>query len=344
MFVCFGLLISAGLMAIYSVDYSRHLGIFSKQMMFLIMGLVPFTILWRTNPEVWRRIAPVLYVSNIAILLMVSFVGKSSKGAGRWIEVGSFQFQPSELTKLFIIITLASFFANRQAEIKLPRTFALSFLHVLPSVILIYKQPHLGATIGILAIWLLMSILAEVPWKYLAVVLVMLGSVGVVLKYKPEWLLEPYQLGRFSSDQYQVNEAKKAFGLGGLTGSGFLKGEQKKLGFIPEQHNDFIFSVVGEEGGLVACTFILGLFGTVFLRIWWSIVKANSMYLRLIAGGVLTILAYHTVVNLGMNLQLLPVVGIWLPFMSYGGTALWFCLSVAGLAMAVSRENEQMAF
>lgn len=189
-----------------------------------------------------------------------------------------------------------------------------------------------------------MSILAEVPWKYLAVVLVMLGSVGVVLKYKPEWLLEPYQLGRFSSDQYQVNEAKKAFGLGGLTGSGFLKGEQKKLGFIPEQHNDFIFSVVGEEGGLVACTFILGLFGTVFLRIWWSIVKANSMYLRLIAGGVLTILAYHTVVNLGMNLQLLPVVGIWLPFMSYGGTALWFCLSVAGLAMAVSRENEQMAF
>jgi len=128
--------------------------------------------------------------------------------------------------------------------------------------------------------------------------------------------------------------------VGGVSGAGFGKGDQKHAHFIPEQQNDFIFTVIGEEGGLIGCSFVLIAFGVFLYRIWLIMVQAEDPFHRLVAAGVFGTLAFHTIVNLGMNLQLLPVVGLWLPFMSYGGTAMWLCMaSVAVLLNMRTRER-----
>jgi rod shape determining protein RodA len=132
--------------------------------------------------------------------------------------------------------------------------------------------------------------------------------------------------------------------VGGLAGTGFLKGEQKEGRFIPEQHNDFIFTVVGEEGGLIGATIVLAAFGFFFWRVWLILIRAPDPFYKMVAGGIFAALFFHTFVNLAMLLKLLPVVGLWLPFMSYGGTALWLCLSCVGLLIGIRRRERPGMF
>ncbi|MBL8048890.1 MAG: rod shape-determining protein RodA [Chthonomonas sp.] len=352
------LLLGAGLLSIYSIDHARQIGIFKKQVVLMILGLAPFFVFWRTSLSLWQKHSGKIYLINIALLVLVFLAPKTTKGAGRWVDIGPMQFQPSEFSKLAVILAVAAFYAENRHRVKEFRTFATSFLYLLPTVLLIFKQPHLGATISVLAIWFMISLVAGVPWRTIATV-VLIGIIGIVgiLKFKPELVLKDYQIKRVQTmkdksrgvrdvggSDYQVHEAQKAFANGGVTGSGFLKGEQTRLGFIPEQHNDFVFTVVGEEGGLVGAGLVLSIFGVFFFRVARAIVQATDVYSRLVATGILTILGFHTLVNLGMNIGILPVVGLWLPFLSAGGTAVLLCMGLVGLAMAVSRENERVSF
>jgi rod shape determining protein RodA len=343
-------LISIGLSSLISVGDTKD-GSAQKQITWLVLGIVPFSAFFFIHPRVWERLSNWLYFANLAMLSFVLVVGRSAGGAQRWIEVGGFQFQPSEMSKILVALTLAAFLAKRIDRIHSLSTFALSFLHVLPPLILIYKQPHLGATLSIVVIWLSICIASGVPLKFVSgagVAAILL----VVAAYFIPGAMDDYQRDRidglFHHDEkgisLQTDRAEVAFGAGGLYGVGYGNGEQKRGGFIPKQSTDFIFTVIGEEGGLVGTTLVLCGFGLFFLRAWLIMFRATDEYYKMAAAGILAMLAFHTVANMGMNLKLLPVVGLWLPFMSYGGTAIWLCLCCVGLLLNIRRHERPVLF
>ncbi|HMS53906.1 MAG TPA: FtsW/RodA/SpoVE family cell cycle protein [Fimbriimonadaceae bacterium] len=339
-----------GLMSLFSIEHGGGASQFKKQLVSVAIGVVPFAIFAFVNPEFWKRIANALYCLSVLVLASIFVIGEEIKGARRWIDIGPLQFQPSEIAKLFLILTLATFFINRRDRIDTFSTFALSLLHLALPLALVFKQPHLGASLVLLTIWLSISLAAGVRLRFLVgTVVAALSFLG--LAFTIPGVMSDYQrkrvIGMFVDDTkgntYQPDRAKIAFGVGGLTGTGYLKGQVKPGGFVPEQHNDFIFTVVGEEGGLVGCTLVLAAFGLLFFRLWLIMFRAAEPYYRMIAAGILGLLAFHTIANLGMNVGLLPVVGLWLPLMSSGGTATWLCLALIGLALNVqSRHREQM--
>ncbi len=346
------LLVLYGLMAIYSKSLSIPAdNYFKKQVMWLIIGLVPLFMFWRTDLPVWRKLCGVLYVVNLVLLALVLVKGSTQGGAQRWIQFGPLQFQPSEMAKMVTVLTVSNFYAQRMNEVDRLGTLIRSFLYVLPSMALVFLQPHLGATMVIFLTWLGISILAGVPWRFLVLIAVSLAVLGGSA-YTVPGVLKDYQRARIKAmfvrdakgKDYQTDQAAMAFGVGGVTGSGYLNGDQKSSNRIPEQHNDFIFTVIGEEGGLIACAMVMATFLVLFSRIWLAMVRSDDIYGRMSAMGVLCVLGAHTVANLGMNVQLLPVVGLWLPFLSYGGTALWLCLACLGLALNVSADPQRAQF
>ena len=349
-------------MSLYSIDHgadgSKH---FAKQLLRLGIGLVPFALFFFIRPSFLLRYATPLYILNACLLVLVLVMGSKGGGAQRWINIGPIDFQPSEMSKLMTVITLSAFYANRREDINRLSTFLLSILHVAIPLLLIFKQPHFGASLVILMAWLGVSIAAGLKARYLV------GAVGVAgallgLAFLIPGVLQAYQLERvhamfgsmFGSssqvkqseldERFQITRAQMAFASGGVTGAGYLKGEFKLPGFVPEQHTDFIFTVIGEEGGLVGCTLVLAGFGFFFFRIWRITHTADDPFYRMVSAGIFSVLAFHAIVNLGMNLELLPVVGLWLPFMSYGGTAIWLCLASVALLLNVDRRARPILF
>lgn len=344
-------LLFAGFAALYSQSSTApEAGLFRKQVILTMIGLVPFAIFWRVHPEFWRRVSPVLYFVSVALLALVMVAGSTIGGSQRWINFGFMQFQPSELSKLLLAITLSAYYANRIDQVKRLSVFLVSLLHIVPIAYLVFIQPHLGATLVVITVWLAISIAAGVPWKFI------LGALALGLTLFSFAIVVPgvltaeqkSRLGFVSSqdssdDHYQQQRARLAFGVGGLMGSGYLQGEQKEGRFIPEQENDFIFTVIGEEGGLVGSALVLSAFGFFFFRVWLVAVRAVDPFARMVAVGIFAMLAFHMTVNLAMNLGLGPVVGLWLPFISYGGTAMWLCLACVGLLTGLRRmERERM--
>jgi rod shape determining protein RodA len=353
------LLLVVGFMSLYSEGGGRHdLSSFKKQAINAVIGIIPFSIFAWVNPRFWQRIAVPIYIGNLAMLAAVLLFGKSAKGAARWIDIGPLQFQPSELAKLLIILTLASFYASRTDRIAHPMTFFLGLAHAILPALLIYKQPHLGAFGVILATWFAISLVAQVPLRYLLTfAAAVVGFSAIVWAVPPirNRVLDRYQieriLGLFNLDgedvqgrDWQTYRAAIAFAEGGVTGTGFGNGRQKAGQFIPEQRNDFIFTVVGEEGGLIGSTLVLLLFGFLFYRIFLIMHLATEPFFRMVAGGIFAVLGFHTFVNIAMVLQLLPVVGLWLPFLSHGGTALWLCMACIGLLLNIRRRENPVLF
>jgi rod shape determining protein RodA len=345
-------LLGLGLLSLYSVDaaYPKQ-NFFRNQVMHVLEGLVPFAIFFFVDPRVWRRYANIFYVVNLGLLALVLRFGKTQGGAQRWLSLGHIDFQPSEFAKLFVILTLSSFFIARVDRIRSFSTFALSLVHVAVPMVLVFKQPHLGATLAILVAWIAISIASGVRLRFLAGALLAI-ALALTVAVKVPGILQPYQKDRLSGlfnpqsqgNAYQPERAQIAFGAGGLTGEGLFHGKQKLARYIPEQDNDFIFTVIGEEGGLFGCVLVLGLFGLFFYRIWLHMLQAEDHYFRMITAGIFGVLAFHTIVNLGMVLQLAPVVGLWLPFMSYGGTAMWFCMSCVALLLNMRGRQRPVIF
>jgi len=352
------LLLTFGLLSQFSKAYGTTSKEFQKQVFNVVVGLVPFAIFWLVKPKVWLRMSSLLYLANLALLFLVMRFGVNINGSARWINIGPIQFQPSEAAKILIILTVASFLANRQDQIYKFSTFALSFLHVIVPVFFIVKQPHLGAAVAIMVAWLCICLAANVPWKFVLGMVLCAGLVGVVAFKVPSFGrmigLKEYHLNRVDGYKngaqgakdinFQPERAKMAFGAGQLFGTGFLKGEQKHLNRIPEQSTDYVFTIIGEEGGLVGCALVLATFGFFFYRIWLIMFNATEPFYRMLTAGILGILAFHTIVNIGMVLQLLPVIGLWLPFMSYGGTAMWLCLSCVGLLLNIRSREKPVLF
>ncbi len=338
------LLIGIGLFSIASVDAGRGTAFAPRQMMFAVVGLVVFFVFNRVRLEHLRLLATPLYLLNLALLASVLFAGKTRGMTSRWIDIGPIQFQPSEISKLLLAITLAAYFANRKDRLRDITTYIGAILHIMPILILVYKQPHFGATMALLVMGLVACVSAGVPSKYFPITIGLIAALGAVIWFTPS-LMPDYQRGRIESkfqslvhgqtdprgSGYQQDQAMLAIGSGGATGSGFFRGDQKAAGVIPEQHNDFIFSVIGEEGGFFGSVLVLAIFGVFFYFVWRRVYESQTIMGRVIAASLFAVLAFHTVVNLAMVLGLGPVVGLWLPFVSYGGTALWMCMGAVGL-------------
>jgi rod shape determining protein RodA len=336
-----------GLLALYSESAGREgATAFQRHVVRLGVGTVPFLVFLLVPPAFWRRISWLLYSLNLALLSLVLVAGSRAGGAQRWLQIGPLEFQPSEMSKLLTVLTLAAYFANSPDRARSLGGFSISFLHILPPMALVFLQPHLGGALVLFVMWLAVCVYAGVRWRYLVVALVLLvGALGSALSVPG--LLREYHKDRvkalFVDDSqgkdYQQMRAGIAFGAGGLVGVGFLRGEQKAGRFIPEQHTDFVSTIIGEEAGLVGMSLLLGAFALYFFRGWLIAYRAATLYARLLAVGVLSVLSFHMVVNLGMNLQILPVVGLWLPFLSYGGTALWLALASTGLLLRLGTET-----
>ena len=349
------LLLVVGLMSLYSKCSGTNLLWYRKQLLNVGIGIVPLAVFALVHPKFWQRCSKVLYGVSLSLLFFVLVHGHHAKGAGRWIQIGPIDFQPSEMAKILTIITLSTFYAFRQDRIQKPSTFFYGLLHAMIPTILIFKQPHLGGAMVMFTMWLVVSLIAGIPVRSIAITLgLALSLIGLGLLAPSTGLIKPYQVERLKSllginhdsksDLYQVEQAEIALGVGGVVGTGFGLGEQKANNFIPEQSNDFIFTVIGEEGGLIGCTLVLAIYGFFFYRVWLTIVQSSEPYYKMLAAGVFAILAFHTVINTAMILQLFPVVGIWLPFISYGGSAIWLCMACVGLLIGIRRRERPILF
>jgi rod shape determining protein RodA len=326
------------------VDQARNL-IVSVGVMLIVSRIPPK---WLEKSAIW------IYTIGIALLLAVAAFGLIKKGARRWVDVG-IVIQPSEIMKIAMPMMLAWYFQRREGVLKTWDYGVAALLLILP-VALIGRQPDLGTALLVMASGLYVIILAGFPWKYIIPV-VGVGALGILLIIifggyicEPEvkwYLLHEYQKNRVctllnpGSDPlgkgFHTIQSIIAIGSGGLFGKGWLNGTQAHLEFIPEKHTDFIFAVFAEEFGLLGNIILLGLFVTLIQRGLAISSNAPTLFTRLLGGAVTMIFFTYAFVNMGMVSGLLPVVGVPLPFISYGGTALVTLGIGIGILMSIHR-------
>jgi len=311
-----------------------------KQMIRLALGLLVMLFLAQVKPEKLAGLTPWLYLITILLLLAVMFFGYESKGATRWLKVG-IRFQPSELAKLIIPLMLAWFYRFRI----LPPDFksiAVSLIIIVIPVILIYKQPDLGTSILVAISGLFVLFLAGLSWKYILGGLIFIASAAPVLWH---FSLSAYQKRRVLTflnpendtlgSSWNIIQSKIAIGSGGLIGKGWQNGSQTQLDFLPEHSTDFILSVLSEEFGLVGVILLLLIYLAIIFRGLYIAAKAKDTFNRLFAGALTLTFFVYLVINAGMISGLLPVVGVPLPLVSYGGTSIITLMAAFGMIMSV---------
>jgi len=333
------LLLTAGLLAIYSLSIGDNsFSIFDKQLIFAGVAIVAFFVFSFLDYRIWRNYAGIFYVVSISLLLLVFVIGKASNGAVSWFKLGFLNFQPVEFVKIALILLLAKYFSQVQAKNLSWKNLFSSFGYVLPPIVLVMLQPDMGSAMVLMAIWLSMVFLAGLDIKQLIALLlsgILLGAMGWFL------VLHDYQKQRVISflnpsedslgSGYNVNQAMIAIGSGGLTGKGIGHGSQSQLNFIPERHTDFIFATIAEESGLVGAGLLMLFFGIMFWRLKIIIKFSKDRFGQLIVGGVAGILFFQILINIGMNLGIMPVAGLSLPFLSYGGSFLLTIMILVGI-------------
>lgn len=341
-----------------------------NQAMWIVTGIIIATVVAAIDYSHWRKINWWIYGLNVVLLVLVLVLGSTAKGAQRWLAITStIGIQPSEFAKVFMIITFAHFLANRKGKLNNFKDFLLPLLFVLPPTILIFIQPDLGTALVFGAIFIGMMFVAGAnPLKFGALIIGTLALTITAIRlhfatnlpgplkyleglYLP---LKDYQLNRLmafidpakdtSGDGYQMMQSVWAIGSGGLWGKGFREGTQSQLNFLPEHHTDFIFSVVGEEFGFIGTSVLLFVFCIFLLRMITVAMKASDNYGMLIISGIVTMMLFQILVNVGMTLGIMPITGLPLPFISSGGSSMWTNMIAAGLVISVGRRGERPMF
>ncbi len=327
------LLVGIGLLSIYSISLGK--GDFlnlKKQMIFLGIGFILMLFLsffdWRAFQENPYFIL-VLYFLCVISLLGLFFFASEIRGVKSWYKIGSFSFDPIGITMLILTILLAKFFSMRHVEMYRLSHIFLSGLYVIFPFILISYQPNLGSALILVVLWLGILVISGIKLKHF-LVLVLCGLLLLILSWS--FLLKEYQKERIISFlapqieplgmSWSQIQAKIAIGSGGIFGQGIGKGSQTQYGFLPEPHNDFIFAAISEEFGLIGVAVLLLLFTVLIWRIMRIAISAQSNFPRLFASGFTIILIFQIFIHIGMNLGILPVIGISLPLVSYGGSSL----------------------
>ncbi len=336
------LLLATGLLAIYSLSINNStdsFNIFDKQLIFAGVALIIFFVFSFTDYRIWRNYTSIFYIISIGLLVLVFVIGKTTNGAVSWFKIGFLNFQPVEFVKIASILLLAKYFSQIQSQNLLWKNIFVSFAYILPPIILVILQPDMGSAMVLVVVWLAMVFLAGLNFKQiiiLVVVGILLGVMGWFL------ILHDYQKVRVISflnpsqdalgSGYNVNQAMIAIGSGGLIGKGMGHGSQSQLNFIPERHTDFIFATIAEESGLLGAGLVLLFFGIIFWRFKNIIELSKDRFGQLIVGGVAGLIFFQVLINIGMNLGLMPVAGLSLPFLSYGGSFLLTIMILMGMS------------
>ena len=328
------LLAAIGVLTIYSAGAD-----WQRQLVWVGLGACVFAAAAWFDYRRLARLAPALYVAMIVLLIAVHLVGRTALGARRWLSVGGFPLEPSELSKLMLVILLAAVL-SRSRPLSW-RTFGLVLLLAAPPVALILTQPDLGTAIVFCAVLLGMLFLGGASWGQLSSIAV---AALVAIPLLP-YVLHGYQRRRLEiflnpgSDPlgagYNLVQARIAVGSGGLFGQGWLHGVQGQLGFVPERATDFIFAIYAEQFGLLGGLVLLAIFGTLLIRVLKAAAGAADRFGELACGGVFLVVFVQLVENVGMNIGALPIAGIPLPLISYGGSALITTFAALGLVQSV---------
>lgn len=338
-----GLLFTAmlfGLFVLYSAS-GQDVGLVSKQAMSFGIAFIVMITLAQVPPKVYQAFSPWFYVFGLILLIMVALFGQISLGARRWLSVGGLRFQPSEFLKLAMPMMLAWYLSGRTLPPNWRVVLTALLLIGIPAG-LIAKQPDLGTGLLVTASGLFVLFLAGLPWWMIGA---FVATLAAFIPITWEFLLHDYQKQRVltlidpNADAlgtgWNIIQSKTAIGSGGLMGKGYLQGSQSHLQFLPEGHTDFIIAAFSEEFGLIGVCLLFVLYSAIIGRALFIAYETTSTYGRLLSGAIAMSFFVYVFVNVGMVSGILPVVGVPLPFISYGGTALITLMSGFGLLMAI---------
>lgn len=340
------LLSTLGIIILYSAK--PEIDVIQKQGLRLILACGIMIFIAQVPPRFFSSIAPWLYGLALIMLVTVLAIGHISKGGQRWLDLWLFRFQPAELMKIAVPMMIAKYFDDQLLPPKISMLFIPLLLILIPAA-LIAKQPDLGTALLILSSGLLVIFFSGISWQ----ILFSLASLVTLCLPTLWFFMRDYQRQRILvlldperdplGSGYQIIQSKIAIGSGGLYGKGWLNGTQSNLEFLPERTTDFIFAVFSEEFGLVGCLILLLLYLYIIIRGLYISAEAQNTFGRLLAGSLIMTMFVYVFVNIGMVTGILPVVGIPLPLVSYGGTSLVTLMASFGLLMSIHTHRTLLA-
>ncbi len=335
------ILLILGVFIVYSAG-GQEISVVYRKIRSICVALTVMFLVAQIPPLFYRKWAVPVFILGLLMLLGVLLFGHIGKGAQRWLDLGFIKFQPSEIMKLVVPIMIAWFISQKNLPATLT-TIIFAFILVLLPTLLIAKQPDLGTSLLIASSGIFVIFLAGANWKLIGT------CVGLASAFAPilwMFLMKEYQKQRVMTflnpeqdplgSGYHIIQSKIAIGSGGIEGKGWLQGTQSQLEFLPERHTDFIFAVFSEEFGLVGVALLLSVYLFIVMRGLWIAVNAQHAFTKLLAGSITLTFFVYVFVNIGMVSGLLPVVGVPLPLVSYGGTSIVTLLAGFGMLMAIS--------
>ena len=332
-----------------------------KHGVFFLIGLGLMVIASNIDYEYFSQYYIPIYVANILLLIAVLLIGVDNKGATRWIAVGPLTIQPSEFAKVVMIFCLAKVITMKHKELDDMRTIAFLCGMLAIPLVLIQKQPALSASLVLVAIFCIELFIAGLDWRFIRTVLIIgvpivaliLIDVSLENPIFTDKVFKQHQFNRILSFvdptrdanlYYQTEKSISAIGSGQMTGKGLFNGTLNQLSYLPEPHNDFIFSVIGEEFGFVGCIFVLAVLLFIVFRCIVVATSARDPFSQLIAAGIAGMFAFQTFVNAGVATGILPNTGMSLPFVSYGGSSMWTNMVAIGLILNIRKKETKSLF
>lgn len=341
-----------GLFCLYSASYNKSVELTRsfvlRQISWMAIGLLILILILAIDYQKIIDGGFILYGIGLLALFLVLIFGHTRLGAQRWVNIGGFSFQPSEFNKIIYIIMMTSYLGHTRAEILNIKGLIVPIMLTIPPFILILLQPDLGTALILIPVFFAMLFVAGAQPRHIFG----MGLCGVLASPIFWNFLKAYQKKRLLvflnpnidplGAGYTIIQSKIAIGSGGLFGKGWLGGTQNQLNFLPERHTDFIFSVIGEEWGFLGALVLIGLYFLVLRRGLIIVERTTDIYGKLLGIGVVTMLGFQIFVNIAMTIGIMPVVGVPLPLISYGGSSLWTSLFAVGLSLNVGMRRTRL--
>lgn len=353
-----------GLVAIASathVNLGESTTFVVKQGAFFIIGILLMLVAANIDYEYFSQFHIPIYCANLVLLLAVLLIGTGAKGAVRWIAIGPLTIQPSEFAKIMMIFCLAKVISLYRNKINNFTFLAFLCVYVMVPIVLIQKQPALSASLVLIAIFCIQLFVAGLDYTFIRNVLIVTVPIVAfilwdVAREDPlimDKIFEPHQFNRVlsfvdpkrdASLYYQTEKSISAIGSGQFKGQGLFNGTLNQLSYLPEPHNDFIFSVIGEEFGFVGCIFVLGVLLFIVFRCIVIAISSRDLFSQLVVAGIAGMFAFQTFVNAGVAVGILPNTGMSLPFVSYGGSSMWANMVAIGLVLNIRKKETKSLF
>lgn len=345
------LLLGVGLAVLYSISMvttnEGSLSVFWRQIIFASIGLGAMLFFAFSNYQSLKFQSTTVYFITLLVLIGVLIFGKNVRGTAGWIGIGSFHIQPVEIAKLSMIVFLSSFISQKKMELGETGRLVASFILCGIMILLVMKQPDFGSAMVLTGILIGMTLISGISARKIIIIV----TAGIIISAVSWFQLQPYQKDRVMSfvkpgsvdlkgAGYNVNQAMIAVGSGGAVGKGIGHGSQSQLNFLPEKHTDFIFASIAEELGLLGSLFVIGLYGIMFYRMRMIALAAPDNFGFLIVIGIMLMFFVQVWENIGMNIGIMPVTGIPLPLLSYGGSSLIVTMASIGILSSINARKE----